>query len=173
MRDDEAEFLAFAHARSASLRRTAFLLCGDWHHAEDIVQVALTKLFGAWRKVQRRDAVDAYARQIVVRVFLDDRRRGWSREDPTEQLPEPCSAASDRTEERIVLLAALDQVPPRQRAVLVLRFWEDLTVAETAEALRCSEGNVKSQTSRGLVALRALIGGSADDLTPRPERSVS
>src|SRR6185437_8565096 len=107
MRDDEEAFLAFARTRSAALRRTAFLLCGDWHHAEDIVQISLAKLYAAWRKVQRRDAVDAYARRIVVRVFLDERRRGWVREVPTPDLPES-RVTHERTEDRLVLLAALD-----------------------------------------------------------------
>lgn len=171
MHDTDAEFIDFASARAAALRRTAFLLCGDWHQAEDIVQVALAKLYVAWRKVSRREAVDAYARQIVVRVFLDERRRGWAREHPTDQLPDRASAAADQTEERIVLLTALAQVPRQQRAVLVLRFWEDMSVADTAEALRCSEGNVKSQTSRGLDTLRLLIGSSPDTLAPEQERT--
>ncbi|MDX6228124.1 MAG: hypothetical protein QOI76_1514 [Frankiales bacterium] len=150
---ETAEFEAFVSARAAALRRTAYLLCGDWHQAEDIVQIGLTKLYLAWRRVEKRDGVDAYARQIVVRCALDERRRGWRRESPTDAVPERAAAPAG-TEDRESLLAALATVPQQQRAVLVLRYWEDVSIAETARILGISEGAVKSAASRGLDNLR-------------------
>ena len=154
---DTADFEAFVSARAAALRRTAYLLCGDWHQAEDIVQIALTKLYLAWRRVEKRDGVDAYARQIVVRCALDERRRGWRRESPVEALPERPGGPEAGSEDRDLLLAALATVPRQQRAVLVLRYWEDLSIAETARILDISEGAVKSAASRGLDNLRRAL----------------
>jgi RNA polymerase sigma-70 factor (sigma-E family) len=157
--DDEAEFKAYAAARMKGLRRTAFLLCGDWHHADDVVQVVLTKLYANWDRVQKRDRVDAYVRTMLVRTTFDRNRRfWWRREISAADPPERAVAAtSDQLENRIVLLEALAKMAPRQRAVLVLRFWDDLDVAETAGILGCTEGTVKSQTARGLANLRALL----------------
>jgi RNA polymerase sigma-70 factor (sigma-E family) len=154
---DEAEFKAYAAARMRALRRTAYLLCGDWHQAEDAAQTVLTKLYTHWDRVDRKDALDAYVRTMLVRATLEQRRRlWWRREVSTAEPPETASPSPD-TEQRIVVVEALAKVPPRQRAVLVLRFWEDLDVAQTAATLGCSPGTVKSQTSRGLTTLRALL----------------
>jgi RNA polymerase sigma-70 factor (sigma-E family) len=153
---DKAEFEAFVSARAAALRRTAYLLCGDWHQAEDIVQIGLTKLYLAWRRVEKRDGLDAYARQIVVRCALDERRRGWRRESPVDVLPE-LPVREGGSEDRETLLAALAAVPQQQRAVLVLRYWEDVSIAETARILGISEGAVKSASSRGLDNLRRAL----------------
>jgi RNA polymerase sigma-70 factor (sigma-E family) len=154
---ETAEFEAFVSARAAGLRRTAYLLCGDWHQAEDIVQIALTKLYLAWRRVEKRDGLDAYARQIVVRCALDERRRGWRREHPVDVLPERPLTVLTGADERDTLLAALATVPQQQRAVLVLRYWEDVSIAETARILGISEGAVKSASSRGLDNLRRSL----------------
>ncbi len=153
---DRAEYEAFVAARAAALRRTAYLICGDWHQAEDIVQTALTKLYLAWRRVEKRDGIDAYARQIVVRCALDEQRRGWRREHPTAVLPE-LPVRDGASDDRDVLLAALAAVPTQQRAALVLRYWEDLSIGETARVLGISEGAVKSATSRGLDNLRRAL----------------
>lgn len=158
MRRDE-EFTAYVAARTRLLRRSAYLLCGDWHRAEDLTQSALTKVYLAWPKVRRADNVDGYVRTVLVRTYLDEERRRWRRERPTgESLdgigPDPAVAA----DQRLDLLAALATLPPKQRAAVVLRCWEDLPIAEVARALDCGEGTVKSQTSRGLAALRALLG---------------
>jgi RNA polymerase sigma-70 factor (sigma-E family) len=139
------------------MRSTAYLLCGDWHHAEDIVQTAFTKLYLAWNRVARHEVLDAYMRRIVVRCYLDERRRGWRRERASGTLPDTAEAAPVDPDARILLLRALSAVPPRQRAVLVLRYWEDLDIAATARVLDCSTGTVKSQTNRGLAALRELL----------------
>ncbi len=153
---DETEFRDYVTGHLAGLRRTAYLLCGDWHQAEDIVQTALTKLYLSWRRVRERGALDSYVRQIVVRTYIDEGRRGWRRERPTAQLPDSVGR-EELPDDRMFLLRALAQVPSRQRAALVLRFWEDLSVEETAHALGCSEGTVKSSTARGLDNMREVL----------------
>ena len=150
-------FAALFEGRAAALRRTAFLLCGDWHRAEDLTQTAFAKLFAAWPRLRDEGAAEAYLRRTLLRTFLDDNRRGWRREYATEVLPE-LPAAPSVSDERIVLLAALASVPPRQRACLVLRYYDDLSLEAAAEVLGCSVGTVKSNTSRGLDFLRRLLG---------------
>ena len=154
---DQADFEAFVSARAAALRRTAYLVCGDWHQAEDVVQNALTKLYLAWRRVEQRDGIDAYARQVVVRCALDERRRGWRRESPVGVVPDRATDGSAESGDRELMLAALAMVPRRQRAVLVLRYWEDVSISETASILGISEGSVKSAASRGLDNLRRAL----------------
>ncbi|HVX42506.1 MAG TPA: SigE family RNA polymerase sigma factor [Mycobacteriales bacterium] len=158
-REWERDFVDYVSARALALRRTAYLLSGDWHAAEDLTQATLTKLYLAWRKIDRAGSVDAYARRTLVRTFLDSRRRLWSRERPHADVPEQ-PAPTDLADDRIVLWHALDRLPANQRAVIVLRYWEDLSVAETAVALNMSEGTVKSSASRGLAALREGLQGS-------------
>ena len=155
--DRDREFGEYFDARVAVLRRTAYLLCGDWHRAEDLVQTALVKLYVAWPRVQRSGAVDAYARQILVRTAIDDSRR-WFRRSETvaEVVPELPAGYRDVADE-VDVRRALAELPPGQRAAVVLRYWEDLPVAETANLLGCSEGTVKSQASKGLAALRRLL----------------
>jgi RNA polymerase sigma-70 factor (sigma-E family) len=152
----ENSYVEFVRARAQALRGTAYLLCGDWYRAEDVTQIALTKLYLAWRRIERRGSVDAYARRVLVRAFLDDTRRPWRRERPTAAPPEH-EAPSGRVDDRIDLGRVLAGLPPTQRAVVVLRYWEDLGIAETAEVLRVSEGTVKSSASRGLTALRTAL----------------
>jgi RNA polymerase sigma-70 factor (sigma-E family) len=154
--DTDAAFTAYATARAPALRRTAYLLCGDWHLAEDLVQTTLTKLYLAWGRVERRNEIDAYVRRVLARSWIDETRRSSHREVVTATAPEVEVAGPD-LDDRVVLLRALDEVPPGQRLVLVLRFWDDLSIAETAAALGCSEGNVKSQAARGLEALRRQL----------------
>lgn len=160
--DDEADFKQYVTDRSYALRRTAYLMCGDWHEAEDIVQTALLKLYRSWRRVERAQNRDAYVRQVVVRALIDERRRGWRRERPFAAFPDDVAAVDPDSgpEDRDALLAALAEIPARQRATLVLRYWEDQSVEQTAHALGCSQGTVKSQTARGLAALRQALGGS-------------
>ena len=154
---DEAAFRAFAHTRRPALRRTAYLMCGDWHQADDLVQTALTKLYVAWRRVRSNEAPDAYVRQILTRCFLDERRRPWRRESPVEQLAEHATPVGRSAESVMDLRSALATLPARQRATVVLRFWADASVSETAAALNCSEGTVKSQTARAINTLRSLL----------------
>lgn len=160
----DRDFVAYATAGAHRLRRTAYLLCGNWHTAEDLTQVALTKLYVAWPRLERREAIDGYARQVVVRVYLDERRRASSGEVPMAAPPDS-AATSPLSDERMDLMTALAQLPERQRAVLVLRFFEDLDVSTVADVLGCSEGTVKSATSRALAALRALLPNADVDLS--------
>jgi RNA polymerase sigma-70 factor (sigma-E family) len=150
----EDEFRELYVARAAQLRRTAFLLCGDGHQAEDLVQVSFAKLYAAWRRVE---SPEPYLRQVLVRSWVDETRRPHRRERPTAELPDAPVHPTSSTEDRALLMAALMRVPARQRACLVLRFFDDLSVADTARALGCNESTVKSQTSRGLDALRAVL----------------
>ncbi|MEV6240044.1 SigE family RNA polymerase sigma factor [Lentzea sp. NPDC051838] len=152
--DRDREFGEFVDARALVLRRTAYLLCGDWHRAEDIVQNALIKLYVAWSRV-RKDSVDAYARKVLVRTAIDEGRRGFfQRERTVDVVPEP--AITDDSAD-FDLRLALDALPPGQRAVVVLRYWEDLSITETARILGRTEGTVKSQAAKGLAALRELL----------------
>lgn len=155
----EREFAEYVAARSRLLCTTAYLLCGDWHRAEDHTQTALTKLYLAWRRIDRRESVDAYARQVLVRTVVDEHRRPWRRERVVETLPE-LADRPDRADDRIDLLAALARLPARQRAAVVLRYWSDLGVAETAAVLGVTEGTVKSSSSKGLAALREALQDS-------------
>jgi RNA polymerase sigma-70 factor (sigma-E family) len=153
-RDDA--FTAFVVARGPALRRTAFLMTGDWHEAEDLTQTALAKLYLAWPRVHVEGA-EAYARRIVARAFVDARRRLWRGEQPTDRLPDR-PGPLDRVDDRLDLGNALSRLSPSHRAVLVLRFWEDMSVEQVADALSLSSGTVKSQTSRALDRVRTLMG---------------
>lgn len=153
----ESAFRAFAVTRRPALRRAAYLLCGDWHQADDLVQSALVKLYVAWPRIRNDEAPDAYAHRTLVRCYLDERRRPWRRESPVEIVDENL-AATRPADELLDLHSALAHLPRRQRATLLLRFWLDASVAQTADALGCSEGTVKSQTARALTTLRHLLG---------------
>lgn len=154
----EAEFRSFALAQRDSLRRYAYLLCGDWYEADDIVQKSLTKLFAAWARVEP-GGVSPYSRKIVTNVYLSHRRLSWVRRE--RAAAEPPTVAIDRPQEavdaRLELVAALNRLPPRQRATLVLRYWEQLSVDETATAMGCSTGTVKSQSAKALHKLKEFL----------------
>ncbi|HVQ87978.1 MAG TPA: SigE family RNA polymerase sigma factor [Actinomycetes bacterium] len=156
MRRDR-EFETFVLARSPALRRMAYLMCGDWHLAEDALQDAFIKLYVAWPNVARDGRENAYVRQIVVRTLIDQHRRPWRRERATADLPDS-AVVSTSGHESSSLNQALALLPVRQRTVLVLRFWEDLSVQQVAHELGVAEGTVKSQTARGLERLRSVIG---------------
>jgi RNA polymerase sigma-70 factor (sigma-E family) len=150
---------------------TAYLLCGDWHRADDHAQAAFVALHRHWRRIRDRAALDAWMRRTLVRTVVDESRRPWRRERAADTSPEgvvegPADGPADAIATRHVLVDGLRAVPPRQRAVLVLRFLEGLDVAATAEVLGCSAGTVKSQTAHGLAALRAALGDSLEDLRP-------
>jgi RNA polymerase sigma-70 factor (sigma-E family) len=161
----DAEFSAYVAARRDAVRRTAYLLCGDWHQADDLTQTAFVKLHGAWHRIRDRGALDAYVRSTLVRATVDESRRPWRREKAVDAVPDQpalsgTGSAVDIAElvaNRELVRGALASVPTGQRAVLVMRYFEGLDVAATARALNCSEGNVKSQTARGLAALRAAL----------------
>jgi RNA polymerase sigma-70 factor (sigma-E family) len=158
----EAEFADFVATREASLRRLAIVLCQDWHRADDLVQVAITKLYMHWPKARAADNMDAYVRAIVVREFLEERRSSWIRRVTlTSQLPDRPAAGTD-SETSLDMQTALAGLPPRQRATLVLRFYCDLPVEHAAQVLGCTPGTVKSQTAKALTSLRIALGANAD-----------
>jgi RNA polymerase sigma-70 factor (sigma-E family) len=161
MAADEAGYREYVIHRLDGFRRTAFLLCGDWHQADDLVSIALVKLLRHWRRVSVMEQPDAYMRRVLLRAWLDERRRPWRRERPTETVPDHADpsyrAAQAGRDSRIDIVAHLAELPPRRRAVLVLRYFCDLSVQQTAAALGCTEGTVKSQAARALDTLRARL----------------
>ncbi|HEY3530590.1 MAG TPA: SigE family RNA polymerase sigma factor [Nocardioides sp.] len=153
----DAEFTEFVHASWPALYRTAYLMLGDRASAEDLVQTALAKTYASWRKVRDLGAARAYARTTLVNTASSwFRKKGWRNEQPTDTFQE--RGYDEDPSLRPALMQALAQLPPRQRAVVVLRFYDDLSVADTAHALGCAEGTVKSQTSDALATLRQLLG---------------
>jgi RNA polymerase sigma-70 factor (sigma-E family) len=157
------EFTEFAAGEMARLRRTAYLLCGDWHGAEDLTQIALTRTLLAWRRISRQENAHAYAHRTLVNAYLGQRRTRKSGEVSVDRLPEH-PGHPGTAELRVVMLAALATLPPQARAVVVLRYWEDLSVDQCAGILRCSTGNVKSQSARALQKLRDVLGQSLPEL---------
>lgn len=159
MRDElEEQFQEFVRARWARLVRTAYLLTGDPHHAEDLTQTALAKAYRSWRRVSRADSPEAYVRRMLVTCNNDRFRKRRVRESLTAAPPDTVAYADHPVEDRGPLLTALAELPDRQRAVVVLRYWEDLSESEVAEILGCSPGTVKSQASKGLAKLRTHPG---------------
>jgi RNA polymerase sigma-70 factor (sigma-E family) len=153
----EAEFAAFVTARAHALLRTAYALTGDRRAAEDLVQTALAKAFARWRRI---DEPEPYLRKMIYNDFVSGRRSPRNRAEIT--MARPPDYASGRylesdTALRLLLRDALQMLPPRQRAVLVLRYFEDLSVEETAAVLSCRQGTVASQASRALAKLRELV----------------
>ncbi|MEY9856986.1 RNA polymerase sigma-70 factor (sigma-E family) [Catenulispora sp. GAS73] len=180
-RPDDGEFTKLVAARSLALRRMAYLMCGDWTQAEDLVQIAFIKLHAAWGRVRSEQGVDAYLRTTLLRACIDEKRRAhWRREQPSsDAMPDPAAAhdsAVARVSDRDVVVAALRRLPPGQRAVLVLRFFDDQDIQATARLLGVSTGTVKSQTARGLAAMRSILPdparpGGEELLTAKKEQS--
>jgi RNA polymerase sigma-70 factor (sigma-E family) len=167
---DQGEFAEFAGAVARELRGTAFLMCGDWHRAEDATQEALMRLYVAWTRLDRGSGLRRYARKAVVSAVLDQGKRPWRRERAVDDLPAlSVPDASLGVDDRQAVLAALATLPPRQRSCLVLRYYADLSVEETAAVLEITAGTVKSQTSRALATLQfsPLLAGLVD-LPGRP-----
>lgn len=155
-RVDDTSFREYFSSRLDSLRRTAYLMCGDWHSADDAVSTAIVKVHRNWHRISRMENVDAYVRRAVVNAAMDERRRLWRRERLAFESPPTAQTGEDRSlHDRLSLLKHLKALPPRQRAAIVLRFYCDLSVEQTAEVLECSPGTVKSQTARALATLRA------------------
>lgn len=153
----EQEFSEYVAQRRTQLRRIAYLLCGDVHRAEDLVQTALLKLYVAWPRVQRAGNIDGYVRRTMVNSNIDESRRPWRREEPgLDGFDRPSPAQTD-TADRSALLDALAELPLGQRRVVVLRHFVGLSVEETATDLDCSPGTVKSQSSRALARLNELL----------------
>jgi RNA polymerase sigma-70 factor (sigma-E family) len=159
--DDYDSFREFMSARQQALMRTAYLLTGDIHLAEDLMQSVLLKVAGHWPRLVRRGSPEAYIRKALLNQYISWQRRKrpeLSSSDP----PERGHEHDERTINRLVLRQALAKLTPRQRAVIVLRFYEDLTERETADLLDCSLGTVKSQTHHALGRLRMLAPELAD-----------
>jgi RNA polymerase sigma-70 factor (sigma-E family) len=164
--DAETQFAAFVHGRGAALQRTAYLLTGDWALAEDLLQTALAKSYLAWGRIRHQDP-EGYVRKVLANTHATWWRRKWRGESPTEVLPE--AAARDAwgsVDDRMALASAVARLPRRQRAVIVLRFHEDMSEADVAATLDCSVGTVKSQTAKALAKLRADAALRAHDLRP-------
>ncbi|WP_028645478.1 SigE family RNA polymerase sigma factor [Nocardioides sp. URHA0020] len=161
----DEEFAEFVHAVWPALYRTAYLMLGEHQLAEDLVQTSLAKTYASWRKVKEPAAAPAYARVVLANTAASwFRRRSWRNEHPTEVLPDAGRDLDPST--RPAVETALATLAPRQRAVVVLRYYDDLSVREVAHALGISEGTVKSQTSDALARMRALLG---DDVVPSTE----
>jgi len=153
----EAGYVEYVSGRMTSLRRLAYLLCQDWHAADDLVQIAVTRLFAHWGRAHRMDNLDAYLRKILVHAFISQRRSAWGRRVVLAEFPPEAPGAGADTDAAMDVRDALLGVPPRQRATLVLRFYCDLDVEQAATALGCSAGTVKSQTAKGLAAMRRVL----------------
>ena len=166
----DAEFTEYARARAPWLRKVAYLLCGDWHRADDLMQASMLKLYTGWHRAGQVENIDGYARRTLINLFLAEQRGPWwQRVIRHDRAPDPEVLADMRSVTVLDLDAALDlraalaALPPRQRAAVVLRYYCDLSVDQTAEILQCSTGNVKSQTSRGLKSLRIHLECAAAD----------
>jgi RNA polymerase sigma-70 factor (sigma-E family) len=161
---DEESFRRFAVEYAPRLRRSAYLYCGDWHLAEDLMQSALIKIYRSWSRVEKDESLGNYSRTVLLRTWLDEKRRPWRRSEQSaadvperrDEAPGPADSP-ERMWARDLVHQGLLRLPPRQRAVVVLRYFDELSVAEAAEVMRCSEGTVKSQTARGLETLRASV----------------
>ncbi|GAA4846894.1 SigE family RNA polymerase sigma factor [Kitasatospora terrestris] len=161
MRDD-ADFTAFAEAGAGRLRQIAYLMCRDWHLAQDLTQTTLTKMYLAWKRINRRDGDPfVYARKVLLNSLLDHRRLRSSGELAVEQLPES-AGPRDTTAMRLTLLEALMLLSERDRAIVLLRYWEDHSVETTAEILGVSTAVVKSQSMRALAVLRGRLGSDRE-----------
>ncbi|HVQ91656.1 MAG TPA: SigE family RNA polymerase sigma factor [Mycobacteriales bacterium] len=154
---DEAEFREFVTARLPILRKSAFLLCGDRYLADDLAATTILKLYRNWRQLQRSERPDAYLRRVLINTWLDELRRPWRREQPTAELPEPAAHLDPEQADRVTLLAMLAQLPPRRRAVIVLRYYEGHDIEETARILGVATGTVKAHTHHALAQLRVLF----------------
>ncbi|WP_028813654.1 SigE family RNA polymerase sigma factor [Streptomyces flavidovirens] len=163
------EFQEFASTCGTRLFRTALLLTGgDWHQAEDLVQTALGKAFASWSRVRRADNRDAYVRTVLIRTHLSQQRLRRSGERPVATVPDPAVPGAGYGEGdpalRVALLAALARLPVKDRAVLVLRYWEDRSVEQTAAELGLRAGTVRNRSMSALGKLRELLGSERESL---------
>jgi len=161
---EDGEFVAFVERSGSRLCETAFWLCRDWSLAQDLTQTTFIKVYLAWRRI-RLDDPYSYSRQVLLRTYLDHKRLKSSAEVRTDVVPDR-PAAADAAELRITLLDALGHLSPRDRAIIVLRYWEDHSVQTVAELLGLSPGVVKMQSMRALATLRVLLG--EDQALPAP-----
>lgn len=155
------EFREFAAGCTGRLYRSACLLTsGDTHLAEDLVQETLSRMYVRWGRLTKVDNPAAYAQTVLVRTFLTHKRRKSSDERPTGELPDIAPGSADDPALRVALLQALGALPPKDRAVVVLRYWEDRSIEETAEAMNVSSAAVRTRATRALARLRDALGPS-------------
>jgi RNA polymerase sigma-70 factor (sigma-E family) len=165
VRDDD-EFVAFVEQSGSRLCETAFWLCRDWSLAQDLTQTTFIKVYLSWRRIKHDDPY-RYSKQVLLRTYFDHKRLKSSSEVETDAVPDrPAAANADAAELRVTLLDALGHLSPRDRAIIVLRYWEDHSVQTVAEMLGVSPGVVKTQSMRALATLRALLG--EDEVLPAP-----
>ena len=159
---EDEEYHQYVRSALPTLRRLAYVLCQDGHRADDLVQGTLVKLYLSWSKARLAENLAAYVRTILVRTFLSERRAGWARRVVlVDRVPENVSVPGPDPAATLALRAALATLPPKQRAALVLRYYNDLSVDETAEALGVPANTVKSHTARGIAALRRALPDDA------------
>ncbi|MFC5827877.1 SigE family RNA polymerase sigma factor [Nonomuraea insulae] len=157
MSDEVQDFGAFVATRATTLLRVAYLACGDRAEAEDLLQTALERTYRNWDRV-RRDSPEPYVRRVIVNAAISRARRRAILNIIPMRVPPETAARSTDVDLRHVLMTALRGLPPRQRAVIVLRYWEDLSETQTAEILGCTVGTVKSQASKAMAKLRTALG---------------
>jgi len=155
---DDASYVDFVSGRWPALFRLAYLLTGSQERAEDLLQSVLMKAYASWGRIHRMESPDAYVRRMLVNGAISAGRRGWRREHPTGRVPDtPVGGHEQQYVDRDALWSIVQGLPPRQRAVVVLRFYEDLSESEIARVLDCSPGTVKSQASDALRSLRRTL----------------
>jgi RNA polymerase sigma-70 factor (sigma-E family) len=156
--DRDEEFTAFVATAAPRLRRVAYLMCRDWHLAQDLTQTTLAKMYASWGRIWRTVNLDAYSRRVLMNAVFDQRKRLSSSEVVLAELPERDCLPVAASELHVVLLEALATLPVREQAIVVLRHWEDRSVEAVAEILGVSVSVVKTQSARSLSRLRALLG---------------
>lgn len=163
---ENENFDDYARARTRRLVHQAYLLCGDWYDAQDLVQTTLAKVYLAWHRIERKENVDAYTRKAMLRTFLSHRRLKRPAETPVAELPTDVGVIGD-PDLLMALLEALRELPPRNRAVVVLRYFEGHNTEEVADVLGMTVSAVKNLNSRSLIALRSRLGAVRADLFNR------
>ena len=157
----DEDFAEFVGARWGSLYRLAYLLTASPASAEDLLQTTLEKAYVNWARIGQMDYAEAYVRRMLATTLISSRRRAWTRERPTEHLPETGSDSAELPVlDRSLLWPLVCALPDRQRAVIVLRYYEDLSEAQIADVLGCATGTVKSQASAAIAALRRAVAGA-------------
>lgn len=155
----EAEFTAFVEATAPRLRRTAYLMCRDWHLAQDLTQITFAKMYASWGRLRGKTNLEAYSRRVLMNAVFDQRKRRSGSEIVLAEPPEPSSDRGHETVEvHVALMRALATLPIRDQAIVVLRHWEDQSVEAVAGILGVSTSVVKTQNARSLTRLRALLG---------------
>jgi RNA polymerase sigma-70 factor (sigma-E family) len=155
----QAEFTAFVEAAAPRLRRTAYLMCRDWHLAQDLTQITFAKMYATWGRSRRATNLEAYSRRVLMNAVFDQKKRRSDSELVLAELPEaPCQRPDDTAELHVALLRALATLPIRDQAIVVLRHWEDQSVEAVASTLDVSVSVVKTQNARALSRLRMLLG---------------